>query len=145
MSALVEPIPIGAVGLANLRFFAPPSGGRECPWLSIDDLHACLVLPRGVRRELNAKLRTSKWKDDVETIATPEGIVTIVPRFMAQGMIDAMRDVGQIREGFYAEYVRQGAAAMSKLTDGMGPEEMLGYVKAAWTASGEHLRSGGAP
>jgi hypothetical protein len=136
MSNLVSPIHVEAVGLGNLRFFAPPSGGREFPWLSIDDLHASMELPRSLRREFKTRLRTSEWKDATRTVATADGIVNIVPHFMAQGLIEAMHECGYVSEEFYGRYASAGATAMTTLTKDLPPSELLEYIGAAFKASG---------
>lgn len=134
--SLVSPIHIEAVGLANIRFFAPPSGAREFPWLSIDDLYGSMALPRAARRDFNRRLRSSEWRNDTRTVATADGIVNIVPHFMAQGLIDAMREVGQVHSEFYGRYSAAGAKAMTKLTDGLSPTGMMEYIQDAWRACG---------
>ena len=136
MTALVSPIHVEALGLANLRFFAPPSGGREFPWLAIDDLHACLTLPRNLRREFKSRLKSSEWKKDARTLATVDGTVDVVPHYMAQGLIDAMRDVGQIQPDFYMHYAKAGARAFGKLTNDLSPAELMTYIGDAYQASG---------
>lgn len=134
--SIVSPIHIEAIGLANLRFFAPPSGGQEFPWLSIDDLHACMGLPRDLRREFKARLRKAAWRHDVHLVALGDDIANIIPHYMAQGLIDAMRDVGHLSPDFYSTYAAAGAQALSKLTQGLDGQEILNYIAAAWKSSG---------
>ncbi|MDX7952200.1 hypothetical protein P7D22_13550 [Lichenihabitans sp. Uapishka_5] len=136
MSALATPIHIGGVGVANLRFFAPPAGTQQFPWVAVDDLHACLALPRDLRRELKSKLRHTKWKDDTRTVATAEGIVNLVPHFMAQGLIDSVHDVGHTTEGARHQYDREGTQAFKLLTKGLSAAEALAYMQVAWEATG---------
>ena len=136
MSALVSPIHVEAVGVANIRFFAPPSGGREFPWLSIDDLHASMTLPRALRREFKRSFRSSEWRKDTKAVATADGIANIVPHFVAQGLIGAMSEVGYVAPELYGRYAAAGAKAMGKLTDGLSPPELLDYIESAWKASG---------
>lgn len=130
--SLVAPVHIAAVGLANLRFFGPPNGGREFPYVSVDDLHACLSLPHELRRTLKSNLRSTKWRDDTFTVATADGIVSLVPHFMAQGLIHAMQEVGRAPAGFHDAYIVGGSAAMTKITSHLSPDEMVAYTMDAW-------------
>ena len=146
MAPLVAPIHVEALGSSTLRFFAPPSGEREFPWIAIDDLHACLGLPRALRREFKTKLRSSEWKDDTRTVATADGIVNIAPHFMAQGLIHAMQDVHRVAPDFYdRRYAKAGARAMDRLVDGLQPRDLLNYIEAAVKASGRRPTPSASP
>lgn len=140
MTALVSPIHVEAVGVADIRLFAPPSGRREFPWVSIDDLHASLSLPRMLRREFRHKLRSGEWRNFDRTVATADGIVNIVLHIVAQGVIDAMKEVGWTPAEFYTRYAAAGAQAMGKLTAGFSPPELLATSGMPGRLQADHMR-----
>lgn len=136
MSAFLSPIHVEGIGLANVRFFAPPDGGREFPWPSIDDLMAAVVMDRSMRRAFKADLANSPWADDTRRIVTPDGRTLVAQHFVAQGMIDAWATVGRCSRDLYGAYAVGGAKALSKLTNGFGPDELLAYCADAIKAGG---------
>ena len=136
MSALVSPIHTEGVGLANIRYFAPPSGGREFPWPSLDDVFAAMALNRSLRKAFRHSLPGSEWVKSTQTVATPDGSTLICEHYIAQGSIDAMIEVGRCSKDLYWAYGKGGAAALGKLTDGFGKDEMMAYLKAALAAGG---------
>lgn len=140
--SIVAPIHTEAVGLANLRFFAPPDGGRDFPWVALDDLYACINMPRDLRRQFKSKMRTGPWRDSIQTVATADGIANIVPHFVAQGMIDAMQHSGLGLSDFYAQYAKAGSIALSKLTDGFSSDQLLAYIAEAWKKAGGSPKDG---
>lgn len=95
MSALLAPAFTGTLNDKPLRFFKAPLSGPHFPWHAAEDLHRCLALPRDLRRHFQQRLMSSEWKANVLTVATADGIVTIAPHFVAQGLIGAMQDVGR--------------------------------------------------
>ncbi len=136
MSALVVPIHTEALGLANVRFFAPPSGGREFPWLSVDDLFSAVVMDRRMRRAFRADIESSPWAGSVRQITTPDGRMLICKHFVAQGLIDAWTQVGRCSADFYGAYTKGGVAALSKLTGELGPDQLMAYLRDATVADG---------
>ena len=127
---VVTPIHVAAIGLGNMRFYAPPSSGQEFPWVALEDAMHCFCLPRGMRRRAKQDMQRD-WKGQAQTVATNDGVVTIVPHFMAQGMAYAMIDCGRCDGSVLAKYGLAGSAAMAKLTDGLGSQEILDYLGAA--------------
>lgn len=115
-----------------LRFFKAPLPGPHLVWHAAEDLHACLDLPRSLRREFRQKLRSSEWSADVRTVATADGIVTIAPHFMAQGLIGAMIEVGRARPESEMAYARQAAAAFNALSGDLPPLASFDLMIAAY-------------
>ena len=133
---VVEPITVEAIGLSNVRFFRPPSGGREFPWVAFDDITAAMSLPRNLRRTFKADLRNSKWSKDVATVRTSNGTVEIFPHYQAQGLIDAMTQVGRCPADLYWAYAQAGAKALDIITEGCSKDQLLAYLKEAMQAGG---------
>ena len=144
MSNLVKPIHIEALCLGNVRFFAPPSSKPEFPWVAVEDLHAAMALPRAFRRYLKNTLQSSEWHRETCTVATADGLVEIMPHFMAQGMISAMTEVGRCPSDFHYQYCRAGAFAANKMMEGLSPDEVTAYLHAAWVSVGGRPNEGGA-
>lgn len=130
---LQSPIHTGEVNGKPLRFFRSPKPGPQMPWHVHDDLVTCLGLPRDLRRYFMRKM-VNHWKDDIVTVATKDGIVTIAPHYVAQGLIGAVQDakMAALYEGIERDYTREGAKALSVLTRFMGPEESVQYLVAAY-------------
>lgn len=93
MSNVIKPLSNAAVGLANLRYFRPPLSGERMVWHSAQDLHACLSLPRDLRREFKSKLHSSSWSRDTRAVMTDAGPTILAPHWMAQGLISSMVDL----------------------------------------------------
>lgn len=134
MTAIVSPILTAAVGLGNLRFFASPLSGPQQPWHAVEDLQACMTLPRDLRRILRSRLRKD-WPKDTRVIETAEGPVSIGPHYMAQGLISAMKECGHEPPGFEAAYTHAICEAMNVLTAGMSDQESINYTVAAFRNS----------
>lgn len=137
MSALVTPIHVEAIGLANVRFFAPPSGAREFPWPSIDDLFAAVVMDRSLRRAFRRDIEDGPWAGFTRKIVTSDGRTIIGQHFIAQGMIDAWVHVGRCPADMYGRYAVGGAKALSKLTDGFASDELMAYCRDAMQVGGD--------
>lgn len=131
MTGLVAPVRTGSLCEKPLRFFKAPLPGPHLPWHAPDDLHRCLGLPRDLRRHFQQRLQSSDWKKDVRTVATSDGVVTIAPHWIAQGMIGAMIDVG--RADYFTEiaYNKQAKEAW----DQMYPTESFGDALALLLAA----------
>ena len=135
MSAVVSPIHIEAVGLGNIRFFAPPSGRREFPWIALDDAMHAFSIPIGMRRQATQDLQRD-WKGEAVSVATAGGIVLLIPHYMAQGMAQAMADCGRAPADLYWKYAAGGARALTKLIPNLHGQDMLAYLSDAMAAGG---------
>jgi hypothetical protein len=135
---------VGIVGGRPLRFFRSPlskiDGRPDMPWHAVEDLHRCLGLNREQRKIFLRKLR--KWREP-QTVPTADGLTTIAPHFMAQGVVDAMVEVGQVSAAIRDDYDHAGAKATEKLIAATpleyGSDEWFGCMKAAmnrWDAGG---------
>jgi hypothetical protein len=83
MTAFVSPIHTGRLNGQPVRFFKGPTGGPELPWHAVDDLYRALGLPRAVRRQL-LRMTQETWRQELRTVATTDGVVTIAPHDVAQ-------------------------------------------------------------
>lgn len=126
MARLHSPIHAGAIGSVTLRFFRSPSDEPDTPWIVVDDLARCLDFDQALRQLFHRGLQ-SDWASAVRTIATADGVVTIGPHFMAQGLLEAAVELNaaaqEVRDGYY----RAGGRAMKVLTAGMTPRDRLVY------------------
>ncbi len=128
---ILSPIHVEAVGLSKVRFFAPPTGAREFPWPSIDDLFAAVVMDRRMRRLFRTDIQTSPWAGDTRKIVTPNGRTIIGQHFIVQGLIEAWVQVGRCQPDLYSRYTVGGAKTLSKLTEGMHGHELMAYCRDA--------------
>jgi hypothetical protein len=112
--ALTSPIHVGDAGGHPLRMFASPvwlaTRKRDMPWHSTEDLLSALGVPAELSEHMR-RMTKRDWLDDTRTVATADGIVTIAPHAMAEGMIDAVRHRG----------AEAGSRAVPELRDG-GPQ-----------------------
>jgi hypothetical protein len=128
---VIKPLTVATIGKHPLRFFRPPNDVADFPWHAIDDLHRCLGLNRQQRRVFLCKLQTK----NIQTVATPDGIVSIAPHYMAQGTIDAMVEEGMAPARIRAEYDDAGAEALRKLIPAhltFPSDAWMAWMKAAW-------------
>lgn len=117
-SNIHTPIHTGTVNGETVRFFRSPLDGPDFPWHVAEDLFATLKLPREVRRHFRRSL-VGDWKNDVRTIATHDGVVTIASHSLAQGLLGAATEIGitkDIAERADREYHRHGAEALNVAT-----------------------------
>lgn len=108
-----------------VRFFRSPRQGADFPWHAADDLFQALSFPRAVRREFQRKLKADHGKD-VRTVATPEGIVTISPHYMAQGAIGAALEISCAPASVEGAYGVAGVAALNLMLAERGITGMAG-------------------
>ncbi|ATQ66890.1 MULTISPECIES: hypothetical protein [Methylosinus] len=127
---VIAPLQIAPLGASTLRFFRSPRPGADFLWHAFDDLLACMALPRDRRRIFKRKL-AADWRAEVKTIATRDGIVTIAPHYMAQGLISAMISEGYVRPSFEHDYSKAGSDALSKITLGWSAGEILAFLAEA--------------
>jgi hypothetical protein len=121
-----------------LRHFASPLYANhrraDMPWHSADDLRAVLRLPDEVREVFQRKMK-SDW-EEVRTVATPDGITTIAPHFMAEGMIEFVLDNPGIMPEDVAKrvrgaYRRATTASMRLMVAHLPPMERMFFALAA--------------
>ena len=136
MITILSPIHVEAIGLANVRYFAPLDGAREFPWPSLDDLMAAVVMDRAMRRLFKADLDNSVWAKDTRRIVTPDGRTLVGQHFVAQGLIDAWASVGRCSRELYGVYAVGGAKALSKLLPDVHGDELMSYCRDAMQAGG---------
>ena len=134
--SVISPIHIEAIGVGNVRFFAPPLGGREFPRPSIDDLFAAMALGRKRSEHFRRSMQDGEWATNSKTIATADGITVIAQHFIAQGLIDAMTQVGRCPPDLYWTYAKGGGVALDKLTDGWSKDAIMAYLRDALAIGG---------
>jgi hypothetical protein len=100
-----KPIYTGTINGRSVRFFETPlnDGKPDFAWHSTDDLMKAANLDPAM---IDHFMRWSKADhgDVFRTIATPDGLVTVAPHFVAQGFTDAMVAVGRVPASFPNEY-----------------------------------------
>ncbi|MGA2493331.1 MAG: hypothetical protein ABSF67_10315 [Roseiarcus sp.] len=131
MSSIIAPLHTAPLGVATLRFFRPPSAMPDVPWHAYDDLLRCIDLPRAAHRQFHQMLTSGPFKGDVRTVATSDGIVTIAPHFIAQGLIGAAIEAWGARPELEMEYTKALVAAMKQLTGDLPPFASFEFVLAA--------------
>jgi hypothetical protein len=137
---LLKPLHVGMASGQPLRFFRTPinDGRPDLHWHAVDDLHRCLGLNREQRRFFQRKLQ--EW-GDIQTVATADGIITVAPHYMAQGVIDAMIEQGMAPTTIRSEYDLAGIEATKKVVPAyldFPGDAWLAWMKAAmnrWEAA----------
>jgi hypothetical protein len=128
---------IATVAGRPLRFFQTPleDGRPDLVWHAIDDLQQCLGLNREQRKAYQRLLRshTKRWSTIPRTVATADGLVTIAPHFMAQGMVDAMVEERIAPANARRDYDRASAEAQRKIPKPgpFGSDEWFAWMRAA--------------
>lgn len=118
MGSLAAPLHIGRLNDRPLRFFRAPVSGNQLPWHAWEDMQACLDLAPDIRAYFRRCLMED-WASDVRTVATSEGIVTIAPHWMAQGIIGAIGEIKGTEPTWSIAYTGQMVAAWGVLTGDM--------------------------
>jgi hypothetical protein len=92
MSNVVSPLHVATIRGQQLRLYRTPNtdGRPDFPWHSTDDLIRVCGATREFRRSLANACRSGPFKTDFRTIATIDGLVTITPHYVAQGVISSM-------------------------------------------------------
>lgn len=125
------PLHTGVINGHPVRFFKKPTGAPDLPWHAVDDLYRALGLNREIRRDL---LRTTQgsWSTELRTIATADGVVTIAPHPVAQGLIGAMIETGRAPAALEADYIAAGAAALKAMAGDLPPIASFEFALAAF-------------
>lgn len=132
--ALVSPIYIGTLNKKPLRFFKAPLSGPHLVWHAFDDLLACLKLPKSLQKDFRQKLKLD-WSSDVRTVPTSDGIVTISPHWMAQGLIGSMIEVGMVNPKTEMAYTKEAVAAWNATTGDLPPMAGFDLMIAAYRST----------
>jgi hypothetical protein len=131
MTGITQPLHVAIIRGHQLRFYRTPNndGRPDLPWHCCDDLYRCMGLPRGVRKHLQRHMKSRPFRNDFRTAATPDGVITIAPHYVAQSIAAMWHELecADIEN----EYARGGAAACKKLYAGLAPEQLLPWLKAA--------------
>ncbi|MCB4771049.1 hypothetical protein LGR54_20780 [Ancylobacter sp. Lp-2] len=133
MSALVEPRLVIEVDDILVRYFDAPSG-EDWPYLGLNDILALTRSndPEGTRRDVE-----NDNDSGAAYSATADGLVVVVPRAVAYGLIGAAIKVGLVHASVF-DVVEEGVilAANLQLAD------LTEAEKLAWTER-VHARNGG--
>jgi hypothetical protein len=131
MTALTASIHTGRLNGQPVRFFKGPSGGPELPWHAVEDIYRALGLPRAVRTQL-LRMTQETWGQDLRTVATPEGLVTIAPHCVAQGLLGAATKLMGLRAkvgaDLLSEYAQAGGEVLKKLTGDLRPLASVAFA-----------------
>ena len=130
---ITTPLHVATVNGKPLRFFRSPHDRPDLPWHVPADLATCFALEDGPAGAILCDMATnSRWKDDVRTVGTVEGLMMIASHSVAQGFLGAMEEVGQIPNGAFETYARAGLPAMDKLDlPPFGSKEFWQWMKIA--------------
>jgi len=134
MTNLVEPIHQEEIFDGRIRYFASPvylkTHQPDMPWHVFDDLLKLLSIDQEACTHLLRKLR-GDWPEPI-TVATSQGLLTIAPHFMADGMLEAIGRSRKFRpENFLkirGAYRRNLTAAVHKMLPHYGPIERMYFV-----------------
>lgn len=114
-----NPIHIAMIAGHPVRFFRSPinDGRQDFPWHAVDDLMAACRLGRSERRHF-MRMMQRDHKEMVRTVATADGIVTVAPHPHAQGLVDAMVEVGRVTSSARNDYDKAIFEASEKAKPG---------------------------
>ena len=102
---IVKPIHTGTINGHPVRFFKTPmnDGRPDFAWHSTDDLMKAANLTPEMQEYF---LRSMKADHSglYQTVATPDGLVTVAPHCAAQGFTQAMVAIGKVPASFPDEY-----------------------------------------
>jgi hypothetical protein len=132
MTGITQPLYVAIIHGHQLRFYRTPNndGRPDLPWHCCDDLYRCMGLPRGVRKHFQQQMKRGRFAGDFRTIATSDGVITIAPHYVAQGVTSAWDEIDGV--DIENEYARESAHACKKLTAGLVfPDQVLPWMKAA--------------
>jgi len=128
-----------------VRFFESPPfrerGAPDHPWHAYHDLAQALQLSPYMTKHFLRALQGG-YPGEIKTVSTPDGIVTICPHHMAQGLMGALADVRkglrrsekhlvlprQERQIVERRYRQGMIIALAKMTPAMSPEQRLHIV-----------------
>jgi len=90
---MATPICTGTVNGSPVRFFRSPlnDGRPDFPWIAWGDLTDAYPLSAAKKAVFFQRLHAD-WPDIPRTVATADGVVTLVPHFAAQGFTSAMTE-----------------------------------------------------
>ena len=140
----VTPLHVEDIDRLPLRVFASPrhrrDGRPDLPWHSADDLRAVLHLPEPMRAVFQRRMKVD-LAEEVETVATPDGLTMIAPMHMGRGMIDFVRFRRAIlpteaRRRAESGFLRAHTRAMPLMLPGMHPLERLAFFMEAMDRAG---------
>ena len=135
---LLPPLHVGRLHSNAIRFFRSPLEGPDTAWVVIDDLCRCLEFDVGLRQVFQRGVQAD-WSSSVRTVATADGVVTIGPHFMAQGLLEALAEVNPSADEVYQAYLREGLRALKVLTAGMTARDRMLYSLSALGRGAEEL------
>ena len=116
---IAKPLHVATVGKKQLRFFRTPhdDGWPDFPWHAVDDLQQCLGLDGRASEPLRkAYWESAEFRTAYRTIATEGQLTRVAPHHVAQGLIDAMIQLGVAPSTVRTEYENAGVEALVKLT-----------------------------
>ena len=105
----MKPIHVATINGHPVRFFKTPNndGKPDFAWHSSEDLMwAANIKPAMINRFM--RCCKADYGDFYRTVATPDGLVTIAPHFIAQAFTTAMVEVGHVPASFVYEYQSAG-------------------------------------
>ncbi len=112
-----------------LRFFRPPRREEpDLPWVSLDDLERCLGFPPEVRENMLRALKACRWRTGTATMASDGEIVTVVPHFMAQGLLESCVAARLAPAESDRDYYRAASKALQAMVAHLPPSERPAYA-----------------
>jgi len=136
----MKPIHVATINGHPVRFFKTPNndGKPDFAWHSSEDLMwAANIKPAMINRFM--RCCKADYGDFYRTVATPDGLVTIAPHFIAQAFTTAMVEVGHVPASFVYEYQSAGFDADDKLPE----KDFDGIIAAFHRHSGTIPKTGG--
>lgn len=131
-----KPLLVGEVFGRQLRFFASPTykatGEPDGPWFAYEDFIRVIGIDQEKGEAIFRMLRQD-WEEP-QTIATKDGLITIIPRFMAEGFFDVVDahhqlfDLPAEHRLVRGRFRNQLSEALKEMTKGMAVPQKLAFV-----------------
>ena len=143
LNSMTEPpLLVADVNGRALRFFRPPRReAPDLPWIALDDLERCLGFPPEVRETMLRQLKLSDWRAETMTVASEGEIVTVIPHFIAQGLIESCIAAGIAPPETDRGYYRAAPKALKAMVAHLPPGERA--LRALEAMAGGLDRDGG--
>lgn len=128
MTRLVAPVHIARIGKTAVRFFRPPNGRLEKPWVAINDVCNAMRLSPDRKRELLLKA------GEALIVSTSAGPVAVHPHEAAQSIITAVID-RSLTSAFDGAVDTANAKMMAGMSSGEVFDSMIRSARAVERAA----------
>ncbi|NVN38881.1 hypothetical protein CFR75_14715 [Komagataeibacter xylinus] len=132
--SMLQPAPafLHAADFRNLplRFFAPPSGRPDLPWVAISDLPALSRLTRHQQQVTLTMFRNGDFQALFRTVTHDDDILKVCPVLYAREICYAFQDEGLIDADLNDFFIRTNKTAFRKQQESMPDRDPAWFFQA---------------